>query len=73
MGVEDPPTRRRCMDKAAHPRGSVTADGDRCRCPLCHERNHRLVTGLGVIPDFASKIKCSSHVCPGSFIPHTWT
>jgi hypothetical protein len=24
-----------------------------------------------VIPDFASKTMYSSHVCPGSFIPHT--
>jgi hypothetical protein len=26
-----------------------------------------------VIPDFASKTKYSSHMCPGSFIPHTRT
>jgi hypothetical protein len=26
-----------------------------------------------VIPDFASKTMYSSHVCPGSFIPHTQT
>jgi hypothetical protein len=28
---------------------------------------------VSVIPDFASKTKYSSHVCPGSFIPHTPT
>jgi hypothetical protein len=28
-------------------------------------------SGGAVIPDFASKIKYSSHVCAGSFIPHT--
>jgi hypothetical protein len=27
----------------------------------------------GVIPDFASITKYSSHVCPGSFIPLTQT
>jgi hypothetical protein len=26
-----------------------------------------------VIPDFVNKINYSSHVCPRSFIPHTWT
>jgi hypothetical protein len=44
MGAEDPPTRRRRRDKAAHPRGPARIGGDRHQCPLCREHDHSLVT-----------------------------
>jgi hypothetical protein len=66
--LETPSTRRHAPWHGCDS-GEFT-EGDLEKGP--HHSRRGLTLDQHVIPNFVNKTKYSSHVCPGSFIPHTW-